>query len=168
MLAVRVLADCYIYIMYNKFCRILQNSAESSFKERLLPRVWWPNSQKFSMRFLLCFLNFSNVAVAPFHTQRRVLGKSPKISIFCRIKNPQLLQNENHRNSAEIENLVHQLKTFDLEKIIHRKLALTRQQPQNASEITPLLFFIGFWRPPEFSAMLNLPISKSPLVGGGT
>ena len=29
MLAVRVLADCYIYIMYNKFCRILQNSAES-------------------------------------------------------------------------------------------------------------------------------------------
>ena len=80
---------------------------------------------------------------------------------FCRIKNPQLLQNENHRNSAEIENLAKQLKFFDLEKVFHRKLSPMRQQPQNASEINPRPFSIDFWRVPGFSAMFNLPISRA-------
>ena len=65
-----------------RFCRILQNSAESELRKRLLARQWWPNVQMLTVRFLLCFLNFSNVAAAASHTQRRVLCKSPKTGNF--------------------------------------------------------------------------------------
>ena len=153
-----------------ELCRILQNPADSAEFCRILQNrssesACWRANGGLTPKTITCifffvtwiFQTLRRLLSTPNSARAEIVGKSV---IFCRIKNPHLLQNENHRNSAEIEILQKPIDFFRSGKIIHRKLSPTRQQPQNAIEITPLLFFIGFWRPPGSSAMFNLPISS--------
>ena len=106
-----------------EFCRILQNPVDFC---RILQK--WSSESAccrdnggLTPKCFVCVFFFVSWI---FQTSRRLLSipndaccaNRRKPVIFCRIKNPRLLQNENRRNSAEIEILQKPIDSFRLGK----------------------------------------------------